>query len=88
MQNHSHECHDVLFMGLRSNGLCGGNGTLSALRVGIHACSVVVLLRPIALFDCPTALGHTKLDPRFLVCLPPRTVGNSLKPFGIERLEL
>ena len=43
---------------------------------------------PLPFFDCPMALGHTKLDPRFLVCLPTHTVGNSLKPFGIERLEL
>ena len=60
--NHSHECHDVLFMGLRANGLCDGNGTLSALCVGILACSVVVLLRSFP-FDCPMALGHTKLGP-------------------------
>ena len=40
-RNHSHECHDVIFMGLRSIGLGGGDGTVSAMRFGIPACSVV-----------------------------------------------
>ena len=87
-RNHSHECHDVLFMGLWSNGLCDGDGTLSALCFGIPACSAVVSLRSVAALDCPMTLGHTKLDPRFLVCLPPHSVGNRLKPLGIERLEM
>ena len=41
------------FMGLRSNGLGGGGGTLSAPHFGIPACSAVVFLRSIAVMIDP-----------------------------------